>query len=146
MHTGFDYINKLNIIDIADRSSIDLEDRINLLAMEMKHRIPCWGYSLKDDYKKIVFITDTCYTNNCILLAKKANVLIHEATYSNKYADKAMKHFHTTDLQAMEVADKAQVERLILTHFSQRLKKADLAKWVWKGQSCVVFDERQNII
>ena len=45
----------------------------------------------------------------------------------------------------MEIADKAQVDRLILTHFSQRLSDEDVQEWRWKGQACVVFDERQKI-
>ena len=45
----------------------------------------------------------------------------------------------------MEIADSAQVKRLVLTHFSQRLKDRDITEWVWKGQNCVVFDNKQYI-
>ena len=113
--------------------------------MEMKHVIPCWGYALNDNNKKIVFITDTLFNNNSIELATKADVLIHESTYKNRDIDEAQEHFHTTEIQAMEIADKAQVDRLILTHFSRRLSDEDVQEWRWKGQTCVVFDERQKI-
>ena len=45
----------------------------------------------------------------------------------------------------MEIADTAQVKRLVLTHFSPRLTDEDVKKWTWQGQPCVVFDERQKI-
>ena len=45
----------------------------------------------------------------------------------------------------MEIADDAKVKRLILTHFSPRLRDEDVRKWIWHGQTCAVFDERQEI-
>jgi len=45
----------------------------------------------------------------------------------------------------MEIADKANVHRLILTHFSQRLSDRAVQQWIWNGKPCVVFDERVDI-
>ena len=59
--------------------------------------------------------------------------------------EKAADHFHTTNIQAMEIADEAQAKRLILTHFSPRLSNRDIQEWMWNGQPCVIFDERQKI-
>ena len=56
-----------------------------------------------------------------------------------------MEHFHVTEMQAMEIADAAKVKRLILTHFSPRLTDDDVKEWIWRGQPCAVFDERQEI-
>ena len=78
-----------------------------------------------------------------VKLAKNADILIHEATFTHENRDKAKEHFHSTQLQAMEIADKAKVQRLILTHFSQRIKDSELKEWHWNGQPCVVFNERQ---
>ena len=47
--------------------------------------------------------------------------------------EKAIKYFHTTEIQAMKIADEAKVGRLILTHFSQRLSNIDVEKWYWNG-------------
>ena len=47
--------------------------------------------------------------------------------------------------KAMEIADEANVRRLILTHFSQRLKDKDVLEWYWNGKSCIVFDEKIKI-
>ena len=95
--------------------------------------------------KNLVFITDTLPNLNAVNLAKNADILIHEATFSHNMKEKAKVHFHTTEIQAMEIADEARVKRLILTHFSQRLSDEDVIKWTWQGQPCVVFDERQKI-
>ena len=45
----------------------------------------------------------------------------------------------------MEIADEANVKRLILTHFSQSLMDKDIKQWTWEGKKCVIFDERQMI-
>ena len=93
----------------------------------------------------MAFITDTIPNSNAVKLAQDVDFLIHEATFSHLLKDKAADHFHTTEIQAMEIADKANVHRLILTHFSQRLSDRDVQKWTWNGKLCVVFDERIDI-
>jgi len=144
-HTGIKHNQDLHYINIAEHSEIKLDKGIRLHALEMEHKIPCWGYALEDKKRKLVFITDTRSNTNAIKLANKADVLIHEATFQHDQRDKALEHFHVTEIQAMEIADSAQVKRLILTHFSPRLTDSDVKEWTWQGQPCVVFDERQKI-
>jgi ribonuclease Z len=72
-------------------------------------------------------------------------VFIHEATFGHHLRKKAKEHFHTTEIQAMEIADEAKVKRLILTHFSQRLTDKDVQDWSWNGKPCIVFDEKVEI-
>ena len=144
-HTGVKNNQDIKIINISENMEIQLSESIRINSLEMEHKIPCWGYAFKDRKHKLVFITDTRRNTNTVKLAKKADILIHEATYKNQHKGKAQKHFHTTEIQAMEIADEARVKRLILTHFSQRLSDEDVIKWTWQGQPCVVFDERQKI-
>ena len=144
-HAGINFNQKIKFVNIAETMNIKLKGQIQIQTMEMEHKIPCWGYAFKDRKHKLVFITDTRRNTNTVKLAKKADILIHEATYKNQHKEKAQKHFHTTEIQAMEIADEARVKRLILTHFSQRLSDEDVIKWTWQGQPCVVFDERQKI-
>jgi len=144
-HTGINHNQDLHCISIADNSEMDIDKGISLRALEMEHKIPCWGYALKDDKRKLVFITDTLRNANTVKLSKNADVLIHEATYQHHHRDKALEHFHVTEIQAMEIADAAEAKRLVLTHFSSRLKDDDVKKWTWQGKPCVVFDERQDI-
>ena len=43
------------------------------------------------------------------------------------------------------MADKSQVKRLILTHFSQRIGDDILKTLTWQGQACVIFDKIQEL-
>ena len=144
-HTGISHNQDLRYINVAGHSTMELDKEISLDALIMEHKVPCWGYSLNDSSRKLVFVTDTRSHANTVKLAQKADVLIHEATFQHHDWEKAMEHFHVTEMQAMEIADAAQVKRLILTHFSPRLTDDDVKEWIWKGQPCAVFDERQEI-
>ena len=144
-HLGINNNQDLQWFDISKNININLQDEIKITAGEMHHKIPCWGYNISDGRKKIVFITDTLPNSNAVKLAENADVLIHEATFSHQMREKAADHFHTTEIQAMEIADEANVQSLILTHFSQRLSNKILQEWLWKGKPCVVFDEMQAI-
>ena len=72
--------------------------------------------------KKVAFISDTALHNNCIKMAKDADLVICESTYSHELENKAKEYKHLTSKQAALIAKKAKAKRLILTHFSQRYK------------------------
>ena len=74
--------------------------------------------------KKITFISDTNYTSNIIKLAKNSDLLVCEATHLDELKEKTEKYKHLTAKQAAEIAKKADVKKLIITHFSQRYKDA----------------------
>ncbi|MGQ0535006.1 MAG: ribonuclease Z [Methanobacteriota archaeon] len=52
-------------------------------------------------------------------LARRADILIHEATYGNDFPE-ANEYGHSTAAQAAYIAAKAEAKRLYLTHFSAR--------------------------
>ena len=144
-YSGLNNNQNYRWIDIAQNLEFTIKDRVMLRAVEMDHKIPCWGYRIEDGSKSLVFITDTLAISNAVVLAQNSDVLIHEATFSHEMREKATEHFHSTNIQAMEIADDAQVKRLVLTHFSSRLTDRELDEWKWNGQPCVVFDKRQEI-
>lgn len=72
--------------------------------------------------KKITYITDTVLCDNCYNLAENADLLISEATYSSKLADKGEEYGHMTAKQAAQVANKSNAKQLVLIHFSARYK------------------------
>ncbi len=70
--------------------------------------------------RKIVYCTDTRPCKNSVELARNANLLIHESTYGEDLAEEAHPRGHSTASQAATIAEKAQVKRLLITHFSPR--------------------------
>ena len=55
-------------------------------------------------------------------MARDADLLICESTYSSKLEEKGESYNHMTSKHAALVASKANVKKLILTHFSARYK------------------------
>lgn len=70
--------------------------------------------------RKIVFGGDTVFCENLVYLSKNADLLIHEATFSQQEEDLAKRNFHSTTTIAAQIAREAQVKQLILTHISPR--------------------------
>ncbi len=73
-----------------------------------------------EEGRKLAYCTDTIYCDEAVSLAQNADVLIHEATFSHQDADLAFQRLHSTSTMAAQVANSAQVKRLIMTHFSPR--------------------------
>jgi ribonuclease Z len=67
-------------------------------------------------------VIDTRYCANAVALAKGAKMFLCESTYLEEHRDLAYEHYHLTAKQAAEIAKKAQVEQLILTHYSARYR------------------------
>ncbi|MBN1683011.1 ribonuclease Z [Candidatus Bathyarchaeota archaeon] len=70
--------------------------------------------------RRLIYSGDTSYNDNLINLAQFADVLIHEATFTEDLINRATDDGHTTAKQAAELALKANVKLLILTHISSR--------------------------
>lgn len=68
----------------------------------------------------IAILGDTRQTPNAVVLAHKADVLVHESTFAKNEAKIAHNYYHSTSLQAAEVAKQAGVKKLLLTHISAR--------------------------
>lgn len=76
--------------------------------------------------RKVVYSGDTRPTENVAELAQNADLLIHDGTFDDELTDKAYEDGHSTASQAAEIASKAKVAWLILTHISARYKNADV--------------------
>lgn len=72
--------------------------------------------------KKISIISDTILCNNCYNIAENADLLVCESSYSSKLENKAKKYFHLTSKQAAIIANRSNVKKLVLLHFSNRYK------------------------
>ena len=79
--------------------------------------------TFKEKPRKIAVIMDTKLNENCHKIAKDADILICESTYSKDEKELAEKHFHLTSEQSAQIAKKSEAKKLILTHLSQRYEK-----------------------
>ncbi len=70
--------------------------------------------------RKIVYTGDTRPCESILHLSKNADLLIHEATLTREQQDWAIESMHSTAEEAATLAKKANVSKLILTHFSSR--------------------------
>jgi len=77
---------------------------------------------------KLVVVGDTGKTDNLIEICRDADALVIESTYLEEEADMARQFSHLTARQAAELAVKANVKKLILTHLSRRYREKDVIK------------------
>ena len=76
--------------------------------------------------KIIVYATDTRPLKTSINTIKNADLLIHEATYTQDLIKFAKERMHSTAYEAGEIASNANVKRLVLFHISARYKDSDI--------------------
>ena len=74
----------------------------------------------KEDARKVVVVMDTRYNEGAVKLAKGADLLISEATYSKEEQEIADEYGHLSSVGAAKIAKKAKVKGLVLMHLSQR--------------------------
>jgi ribonuclease Z len=72
------------------------------------------------------YCSDTIYTEHFLDQIEGIDFLYHESTFLHELLARAQETFHTTALQAAELAKKANVKQLMIGHFSARYKELDL--------------------
>ncbi len=70
--------------------------------------------------RKYAYCSDTKYLPGLKDYVQGVDLLYHEATYGDEYADKAAARFHSTASQAATVARDAQAGKLMIGHYSAR--------------------------
>jgi ribonuclease Z len=77
---------------------------------------------------KLVVVGDAGKTDNLVEVCRDADGLVIESTYLDEDAEMAGQFSHLTARQAAELAIKAGVKKLILTHISRRYREKDVLK------------------
>ncbi len=97
--------------------------------------------------RKIVYSGDTSPCSQMITFSKDANVLIHESTFNNNHHDNALETGHSTATMAAEIAKKANVKKLLLTHISTRYKdtKTLEKEALEKFKNSIVADDMMSL-
>lgn len=75
--------------------------------------------------RSYAFCSDTIYDENIVEEVKGCDLLYHESTFLEDMADRASATYHSTARQAATIAQKADVKKLIIGHFSARYKTID---------------------
>ena len=75
---------------------------------------------------KIVYSGDTRPCDNIREASREANILIHEAMYTEEHSELAVERGHSTAKQAAQIASECDVGLLILTHYSPRYENGDV--------------------
>ncbi|MGE4541789.1 MAG: ribonuclease Z [Bacteroidales bacterium] len=99
--------------------------------------------------RSYAYCTDTAYYEALVEHIFQADLLYHEATFGKDMADFAEQTFHSTTVQAAEIARQAEVGKLIIGHFSSRYKDTqillDESRSVFR-QTELAMDDRKFLI
>jgi ribonuclease Z len=76
--------------------------------------------------RKYSYCSDTAYEPGLVAYIEGSDTLYHEATYAEIHLEKAKENFHSTAIQAANIALKSKAKKLIIGHFSSRYKSLDM--------------------
>ncbi len=76
--------------------------------------------------RKYAYCADTRFTESLANIVAQVNLLYHEATYLNDQQEKAIRHYHSTSMQAAQLAKMASAKKLLIGHFSSKYEKLNM--------------------
>lgn len=76
--------------------------------------------------RSYAYTADTAYTPAIAEKVKNVSLLYHETTYLKELEERAHLRFHSTTTQAAAIAKLANVQKLLIGHFSSKYENLDL--------------------
>ncbi len=117
-------IKDVRIIEIEESGQVENPLSLNLIAESMVHNVPTFGFRIELDGQVVVISGDTAPHEGIIKLAEKADLLIIDGALSIGKMSPALEKIwgelqkeHCTAEQVGEIARKADVKKVVLTHF-----------------------------
>ena len=109
---------KFNFLKV-NRNILKINDAV-VRVIKQNHPGGSYGYRMEDNDKSLVILTDLEHGESVqpeiVEFCRGADLLIHEAQYTNEMLERYRGWGHSSFDQAMEVAEKAGVKKLIMTH------------------------------
>ncbi|MCG1037014.1 ribonuclease Z [Polaribacter sargassicola] len=125
---------KLNMLNLSGYPEIDKADYLNIKAgkdITLPSGEVVANTELTLPPKKplsFAFCSDTCYKPDIVSIIKDTDLLYHEATFLADREDLAKKTKHSTTVEAAKIAKAANVNQLIIGHYSGRYKDINIFK------------------
>ncbi|RLC74748.1 MAG: MBL fold metallo-hydrolase, partial [Chloroflexi bacterium] len=135
----------LNIIELDNTGpdSIRFND-FTVKSLPVEHTDESIAYRIDSAHgKSVVYSGDTDFSDNLISLAKDADLLICESALPDELKVKG----HLTPSLAGEIATRANVRKLLLTHFYPECDQVDIKKQcrkTWSGP-LVLAEDLMNV-
>ncbi len=132
---GFLFAEKEGLRRInADAAHAAGIDKIQFRLLQLGQDVPVDGVLVKNSAvtqnphppKKYAYCSDTAFLPSIIPIIQGADWLYHEATFLQQHANLAQQTKHSTAQEAATIARDANVQQLILGHYSSRYKNLDL--------------------
>jgi ribonuclease Z len=89
--------------------------------------------------KIYAYCADTIYDEQIVEHIMNADLLYHETTYLKEHEERAASRFHSTTVQAAQIAIKANARKLIIGHFSSQYEELD----AFLEEAKEVFDQTE---
>lgn len=118
------------------KQEVIFEDRTVVVeTVPLKHKVPTCGFLFSERHRRLnaetnefyheqtkryAYITDTMYSEKIVPIIDGVDMLFHEATYTEQYADRCRGTMHSTAKQAAAIAQLANAKQLLIGHFSAR--------------------------
>ena len=120
---NIDLAMKLNINKVYYNKLTKGENVFNEKGDEINYR-EVTSKGLKN--KSYAYCSDTTYYTSIIEKISHVDLLYHESTFLERDREKARLTMHSTAMDAAKIARDAQVNKLIIGHFSSRYENLDL--------------------